>query len=337
MKKKWNLYNISESRGILMGIATLIVAFFHCYSYHFERIITNNSIADFFYFLRKMGNIGVDIFLFLSAIGLYFSFSKASSIKNFYKKRIIRIVPSIIIVASIYYLIKGVDILSFIKGVTLTSFYIDGIRDFWYFALIIVLYFIYPLLFKIIEKKDYKGLIIMLFVSIMSTVLLMNLMPTYYSKIEIALTRIPVFLIGIYVGKQVMLKKEIPELSMIAFFIIFLASNIVLYNFKISPYIYVRYIYCFLGISIVFLISYLHSRIKFQRSDKFLIYIGTYSMEVYLIFEKLCLAVKGIKNMPIKNNFVFYTIMFAVTIGLSFLLKKLCNLIVNLIKKDNNN
>ena len=75
MKKKWSLYNISESRGILMGIATLIVAFFHCYSYHFERIITNNSIADFFNFLRKMGNIGVDIFLFLSAIGLYFSFS----------------------------------------------------------------------------------------------------------------------------------------------------------------------------------------------------------------------------------------------------------------------
>lgn len=333
MKKKWNLYNISESRGLLMGVATLIVAFFHCYSYHFERIISDGTLARFFNFLRNTGNVGVDIFLFLSAIGLYFSFSKDSDVKKFYKKRLLRVVPSIVIVASIYYIIHWSGILPFIKGITLTNFYIDGIRDFWYFSLLIVLYLLYPVLYKAIEKKDLLGLIGLLLVSVGSTILIMYLLPGLYKNIEIALTRVPVFLIGIYVGKNVMNKKDIPEVSIIVFLILFILINYLLFNFKFNPYIYVRYMYCLLGISIVFLISYLHSKISFKYSDKFLIFMGTYSMEVYLIFEKLCLDVRKIKGLTISNNFLFYTVMFIVTMGISYLLKLLCNFIVNKIEK----
>ena len=334
MNKKWSLYNISESRGILMGVATLIVAFFHCYSYHFDKIFTNDFLGRLFNFLRSMGNIGVDVFLFLSAIGLYFSFSKDSNLKNFYKKRVLRIVPSIIIVASIYYLYKGVSVNTFFKGITLFSFYLDGVRDFWYFALIIVLYILYPLFHKIIEKKDLLGLIALLLISIGSTILLMNTCIETYNKLEIALTRVPVFLLGVYTGKQVLNKKEIHEISIIIFLLLFIICNYLLFNFKFNPYIYVRYIYCLLGISIVFLVTYLHSKIRFEYSDKFLIFMGTYSMEVYLIFEKLSVEVRKLSYVIVHNNFVFYTLMFIITMILSFLLKKLCNLITNIkIKK----
>ena len=334
MNKKWSLYNISESRGILMGVATLIVAFFHCYSYHFDKIFTNDFLGRLFNFLRSMGNIGVDVFLFLSAIGLYFSFSKDSNLKNFYKKRVLRIVPSIIIVASIYYLYKGVSVNTFFKGITLFSFYLDGVRDFWYFALIIVLYILYPLFHKIIEKKDLLGLIALLLISIGSTILLMNTCIETYNKLEIALTRVPVFLLGVYTGKQVLNKKEIHEISIIIFLLLFIICNYLLFNFKFNPYIYVRYIYCLLGISIVFLVTYLHSKIRFEYSDKFLTFMGTYSMEVYLIFEKLSVEVRKLSYVTVHNNFVFYTLMFIITMILSFLLKKLCNLITNIkIKK----
>ena len=334
MNKKWSLYNISESRGILMGVATLIVAFFHCYSYHFDKIFTNDFLGRLFNFLRSMGNIGVDVFLFLSAIGLYFSFSKDSNLKNFYKKRVLRIVPSIIIVASIYYLYKGVSVNTFFKGITLFSFYLDGVRDFWYFALIIVLYILYPLFHKIIEKKDLLGLIALLLISIGSTILLMNTCIETYNKLEIALTRVPVFLLGVYTGKQVLNKKEIHEISIIIFLLLFIICSYLLFNFKFNPYIYVRYIYCLLGISIVFLVTYLHSKIRFEYSDKFLIFMGTYSMEVYLIFEKLSIEVRKLSYVTVHNNFVFYTLMFIITMILSFLLKKLCNLITNIkIKK----
>lgn len=312
-----------------MGVATLIVAFFHCYSYHFDKIIPNAFLGKLFNYLRSMGNIGVDVFLFLSAVGLYFSFSKDSNLKNFYKKRVLRIIPSIIIVASIYYLYKGVSAERFIKGITLFSFYLDGIRDFWYFALIIVLYILYPIFHKVIDKMNLSGLVCLLLISIGSTLLLMN-DPVTYNKLEIALTRVPVFLIGIYTGKQVMNKKEIPELSMIIFAILFIVCNYLLFNFKFNPYIYVRYIYCLLGISIVVLISYLHSKISFKVSDKFLIFMGTYSMEVYLIFEKLSVEVRKLSWVSVNNNFIFYTIMFIITMILSFLLKKLCNFIINI-------
>ena len=318
MKKKWNLYNISESRGILLGIATLIVAFFHCYSYRFNNI-------SFLIYLRKTGNIGVDIFLLLSAIGLYFSYSKNSNNKEFYKKRVLRIIPSLLIVATIYYLYLGNGFWELIKNVTLLSFYINGKRDFWYFALIIVLYVIYPVLHKIIDSKDFKGLIALLLITIGSTMLIMYTLPGLYKNIEIAITRIPVFLIGIYIGKYVKEKKEIPLYTMILFLVLLFVCNYYMYTNPFKNYICIRYLYCLLSISLIFLISFIHSLKKFDIIDKFLVYMGTYSLEVYLIFEKLSLEVRKLSFVHVHSNFIFYTIMFIITMILSMLLKKLCD------------
>ena len=335
MKKKWNLYNLSESRGILMGVATLIVAFFHCFRFNFENVVSNKLLADFLNYLRNTGNIGVDIFLFLSAIGLYFSFSKDSNLKNFYKKRLLRIIPSIVIVATIYYLYKGVSFGSFISNVTLVSFYINGNREFWYFSLIIVLYLLFPLFYKIINDKGLKGLLALLFIFIGSTILLFKLDYSLYSRIEIALTRVPCFFLGIYVGEKVKNKVEINELLIILFFISFIVCNYVMFKFNITPYMIVRYIYCVLGISIVFVVSYIHSKVKYELSDKFLVFIGTYSMEVYLIFQKLSTEVSKLSWVHIKSNALFYLIMFIITMILSFILKKICNFITNIkLKKE---
>ena len=328
MNRRWNLYCISESREVLMGIATLMVVFFHCFDIDFYSVISNSFIANNLTYIKETGNIGVDIFLFLSGIGLYFSFSKDSNINRFYKKRIVRVVPSFIIVASIYYLIKGVDVLSFIEGISLISFYINGLRDFWFFSLIIILYFLYPIFHKIIDEKGLKGLLYLLLITISSTLLIMILFPTYYDKIEIALTRIPVFLVGIYIGKKVFLKKEIPRLIILLSLIIFITCSNILTSYNFNNYICVRYIYCIYGITIVFLISYLHSIIKLIRINSILKYIGIYSMEIYLIFEKICLGMKKIKYFNICNSFLYYSLMFIITIILSIILKKLCNLII---------
>jgi len=330
MKKKWNLYNISESRGILMGFATLIVAFFHCYSFHFTKIFKSQVVGQLFDFIRKTGNVGVDIFLFLSAIGLYFSFSKNSNIKSFYKKRLLRILPAVIIVAIIYYSYLKVKIGVFIQNILLISLFTRGNRDLWYFSLIIILYFLYPFIHKIIDKKDIKGLLGMLLTIFGLTILLYNIDYSFYQKIEIALTRIPVFLIGVYVGKNVYNKKEIPSYLMIINFIVLITSLLLIYKGGYKYYIVVRYLYCLLGISIVFMISFIHTYLKNKIVDKFLTFIGKYSMEVYLIFEHLCLEVR--KVITVNSNFGFYFIMFIVTLALSFLLSKLCDLIIKLIE-----
>ena len=335
MKKKWNIFAISETRSILMGLATVLVAFFHCYKYRFSNIFSNTFLINLGDFLRKSSNIGVNLFLILSGIGLYFSFSKNSNIKDFYKKRAFRILPSIIIVAFIYYLfIKKVAFLELIKGVTLTSFFIDGTRDFWYFSLIIVLYLIYPLLHKLIDKYDFKGLLFLLFLSISSTVIFMLVNDDLYTKYEIALTRIPDFLIGIYIGKQILNKKEIPKAFIFIFLILFILTNFVLFSFKFKYYIFVRYLGCVLGISIIFIISYIHSIIKINVLDKVIIFIGKYSMEIYLIFEKLCVEINKAHIINIKNNFIFYSLMFGLAFILSIILNIICKNINKLVNKE---
>ena len=338
MKNKgWNLYNISKSRGILMGIATLSVALFHSYYYHFENITSNEALIDFLYFLRKTGNIGVDIFLFLSGIGLYFSFSKNSNVKDFWKKRLLRILPAVLIVAVTYSIYKRVSLNVFFNKVFLIEFFINGERDFWYFSLAIILYILYPLLHKIIDKKGINGLIVLIFISIETTLLLVNINFALYKRIEIALTRIPIFLIGIYMGKKVKNKEEIPEYTMLIFLALFIIISLLKLKYPFKLYIVVRYLYCIYGISIVFLVSYIHSKINFKNINKFLIFIGTYSMEVYLIYENLAIEIRKLGLLNINNNFIFYTMMFIITIIMSIGLKKLCNLIVELFDDETDN
>ena len=60
------LANISRYRGELMGLAMLFIVLFH----------VALPRSDAFYGLRRMGNIGVDMFLFLSGVGLWFSWTR---------------------------------------------------------------------------------------------------------------------------------------------------------------------------------------------------------------------------------------------------------------------
>ena len=106
-KKKFELKNISLSRGVLFGIATLWIMFFHSGLLNFESVITSQKIIGIINFIKSMGNCGVDIFLALSGLGLYFSFSRKSKILDFYKKRLIRIIPPVLIIVVLYYAEMG--------------------------------------------------------------------------------------------------------------------------------------------------------------------------------------------------------------------------------------
>ncbi len=71
--KDIELANISRFRGELMGAAMLFIILFH----------VGLPREDAFYGLRRMGNVGVDMFLFLSGIGLWFSWVKNPDVKRF--------------------------------------------------------------------------------------------------------------------------------------------------------------------------------------------------------------------------------------------------------------
>ena len=76
-----------------MGAAMLFVMFFH----------VSMPKSELMYGVVRCGNIGVDMFLFLSGIGLWFSWTKTPSLRYFYWRRYIRIYPAWIIVAACFY------------------------------------------------------------------------------------------------------------------------------------------------------------------------------------------------------------------------------------------
>ena len=99
--KQIELNIISESRNILFGISSLLIILFHSGSLNFTELLGTNIISNILNYIKTTGNIGVEIFLFLSGIGLYFSISK-NNLLQYYKNRFIRIIPTFIIIVFLF-------------------------------------------------------------------------------------------------------------------------------------------------------------------------------------------------------------------------------------------
>lgn len=80
-----NILLLSKYRSALMGVAILWVMLYHILAKGGILIITQ---------ILEVGYGGVDIFLFLSGFGLFFSLSnKGTTLPQYYRKRFLRILP----------------------------------------------------------------------------------------------------------------------------------------------------------------------------------------------------------------------------------------------------
>ena len=83
---QFNLKYISEYRTQMMGIAALMVVFCHAPAFG---VSMPGVVAK----IVASGGLGVDVFLFLSGVGCYYSLSKLAfrSVGSWYKRRLVRI------------------------------------------------------------------------------------------------------------------------------------------------------------------------------------------------------------------------------------------------------
>ena len=328
MKNKYSFNEISNTRGIILGFATMIIVLFHSQELYIEKIFHIDVIQNILYFIKNIGNVGVDIFLVLSGVGLYYSFSNNSNLKSFYKKRFVRIVPAVFIVATIITALKNeTGIGNFLERIFLFSLFTKKDYSFWYFTLIMILYIVYPLLHKLIEKFDYKSTILLVVIALLGNHLLRIYNTELYKIIEIATTRIPVFIIGIWIGKKSKEGFEISKLWMILFITVYIVILGLLYNKVFNKYYFiVRYLYCPLALTTVILLSYVCSKKKNKGIiTNFLIWVGSYSMETYLLYEYL---VKKCKNIFVYSdiyNISYHLCIFIITMILANLLKRFCD------------
>jgi len=142
----FSIKDISTYRSELMGWAILWIMMLH---FTFNQINTLGFIAQY-------GFAGVDIFMLVSGLGLYYSLDKDRHIVRFYKKRLLRIFPTYYILGIIPSLLLLDDnLLSYIFRYTTIGFWIGGLYWEWYIPSLIVLYFISPILKKLIDRRLY--------------------------------------------------------------------------------------------------------------------------------------------------------------------------------------
>lgn len=319
---------LSKYRSVLMGISILSIILLHfandCVrnSYNLNSFIINYRIY--------IGSCGVDTFLFLSGVGLYYSFKKNAAQKEFYKKRCIRILIPYFLIATPAWIIKDLILadhtfFQMIKNLLFISFFESGVVWFWYIFMILICYFIFPYVFPYIEKEDYlKGILNMFGLCVVFSLLVQQGNPDLFSNINIALLRFPVFLLGGFAGKasyhKVKISNEMIGVILSAFLLMLIRST--------SKPILSRYILGMFGVSILICIAILlevleQKRIHCSILKKILEWFGNYSLELYLthIILRPIMARMGYGTYRIR----YECLMIILAIIFSYILKKISN------------
>lgn len=318
----FDINQISKQRSFIYGVATLWIVIIHSPLLLFESIGAVGKFLDFF----CSQDVGVDIFLFMSGISLYYSYSKDSNLKSFYLKRVLRLFPPAMLIALITCIVYQKDLVFSIKRILLVSFFTDGDLTFWYVSFLFLLYILYPFILKLFEKAKLLALVLLIVVAIVGTYIwVVN--SSYATSIQIALTRIPVFLVGVYLGKYVKKGWKFPAEKLLYVFIVALAlfAGILLMGWE-HP-LALRWIYCPLSVCLTLLFAWLGDKLgKFAKPLEFL---GKYSFEVYLIHGIFYVWVMA--RVPLfadKFGIIYSAIIFAIVIPLAMLLSKLNSLVL---------
>lgn len=299
--KDIELANISRYRGELMGMAMLFVILFH----------VGLPRNDLFYGLRRMGNIGVDIFLFLSGIGIWFSWNKLTEKKNgitpislyltYLKRRFIRIYPAWFIVACAYYIpdfltkkSQSTSIIDLFGDILVNwDFWLHDELTFWYIPAIMVLYLFAPPYMELIRRHPiYKWLPV---VMMMWCIIVQWVTPIHNTvgHLEIFWSRVPIFFIGINMGEPVRRKDTIDGTGIWMIIIMFgmaLAASLFLEQVRHGqfPLFIERMLYIPLTITTVLLLNRIFRRVPTWVNQSFR-FVGALSLEAYLIHSHFVL------------------------------------------------
>lgn len=218
---------ISKYRTELMGVAMLMVFFSHL------PIPIHNPIWHFF---QWNGHFGVDVFVLLSGMGLFFSFHKDNCLKNFYTKRLIRILPFYFFINILFLLtpeyVGDNNIWEVLATITTIGYWFDyGYCD-WFIPHLLLMYLLFPLFYRFVKKIDTK-LAFALFFSIWLVIWLLPVTDDLFYR---AAYRWNIFGLGILLGKVLCDKKSIDkELTYKPFVIVALVGLL------LSVYFFIKY------------------------------------------------------------------------------------------------
>ncbi len=329
--KNFTWKSVMKHRNAIFGFAAIWIMIYHIYlKYNWPYIPVVSQIIT-------IGNMGVDIFVLLSAIGLSFSIEKNTT-KEFYKNRIKRVFVPYLLIAVPFYIWNGIAqfglntkaLTEFLLNITTVSFWCREGAPAWYMAFVLVIYAVFPLLYKLKKKHKYI-LVLLIMLSIATELLLKFIESPVYIFGERVLSRIPIFLVGMFVADYVKENRKVNKLFA-AVIIAVAGAGFVYITLRSVDIVLTRYLYAFMSIAVVLVLGFIIDKIQNTRISqpiiKLLNFCGVISLEIYLIHTYM-LRFMGFYNiLYLTHGAVYYVVVCVLSIVLSVLVNKITSHII---------
>ena len=189
-----NTRDLFKYRNVWMGIAILLVVFFHT-----EMVFRNPVLRA----VQEYGYGGVDIFIFASGIGCYYSLHANANPAEFIKRRVVKIMPTYLCFMIVWLIYKKtffeMSITSMIGNLfCVQNFTYKGNEFNWYVSAMWLMYLLAPFLTALADRLDNWKKIL----ATMALLLLFTVSFWYSYTYIITIVRIPIFFLGILVAKK---------------------------------------------------------------------------------------------------------------------------------------
>ena len=321
MKRTIALQEISRHRAWLYGFAAAWIFFFHMMF-----VLPEHPALEPLRWLKAHGNSGVDMFVLLSAMGLYRSLQKDGSVLHFYQRRLLRVYLPMFLVTAIYYGFKFSGTGQYLKKLLVFPFWL-GVDSFWFAPFILTMYLIYPLLYRL-QQRSPLLLLIPLVLALVFPAAAKSFAYGWTEHCERALTRIPAFIIGCMLAPWLHSDRKIPLWTLLLPLVAYAALC------RIPLWPISRYVCCFLAAFVILALTAIAPLFTCGRLRRFvyrcMAFLGGISLEVYLIQVRLA---SFLMNYPLyasgKESLykmeLFNTI---ASILLATLLQALCSLLI---------
>ena len=329
--KNFTWKSVMNHRNLIYGFAAIWIMIYHIYlRYYWPSIPVVSQVI-------RIGNMGVDIFVFLSAIGLSFSIEKNTT-KEFYINRIKRVFVPFIMIALPFYIWDSIALyglsakafVEFLLNITTVSFWCREGAPAWYMAFVLVIYAFFPLLYKL--KKKHKYILVLLIVlSIAMELLLKFIESPVYIFGERVLSRIPIFLVGMLIADYVKEQRKVSKLFAAVVILVAVAGFVVIYLYNIDV-VLTRYLYGFMSLAVVLVLGFIAHKIQNTSVSKPIIkslsFCGVISLEIYLIHTFMLRFIGFYNLLYLTYNALYYVMVSALSIALAVLVNKIATYII---------
>lgn len=337
-KRAFNWSILSTYRNEIFGASIIGIIILH-YVLPLAKLNLPGALEYVVQFYSDMvGATGVEVFLFLSGMGLCFSMNKDSNVLRFYKRRFTRLLIPYAIWGGLYWIVK--DMILFDLGFKrvlydffFISFWRDGCVNLWFIGFIILMYLVYPFIYFCFRKDNkYRKLLFVLSLIFSYLVIerLQVITPNFFANTKFAFFRVPIFLFGSYYGQKIYDKEKFNFLDVMLVISGWVLNTMLVLSYRANIFTFMRrinteYIKGIYAFGMVVVIAIVFNYAKKTIINTFLIAVGALSLELYMthVNVRRVMILQGFRL----ENPLWYGVCILVAIVASILLHKICELI----------